>query len=102
MREKLAPCSIDVIVTSPPCNLGIKYKRYDDTVPRQRYLEWQGEWADVVKRVLRDDGSLFLNIGSKQNPKNVHSTPRLEKDAPRGRSVPRDWKHCRRASNRKQ
>ncbi len=65
MRERLAPKSIDVVVTSPPYNLGIKYKRYDDTISRQDYLRWMGEWAEAVKRVLRDDGSLFLNIGSK-------------------------------------
>jgi site-specific DNA-methyltransferase (adenine-specific) len=65
MRENLAPRSIDVVVTSPPYNLGIKYKRYDDTISRQEYLRWMGEWAEEVKRVLRDDGSLFLNLGSK-------------------------------------
>ncbi|MDE3088252.1 MAG: site-specific DNA-methyltransferase [Chloroflexota bacterium] len=65
MREQLAPGSVDVVVTSPPYNLGIKYKNYDDTMPRQDYLAWLGEWARAVKQVLRDDGSLFLNIGSK-------------------------------------
>ncbi len=65
MREHLAARSVDVVVTSPPYNLGVKYKRYDDTVSRQDYLCWMGEWAEAVKRVLRDDGSLFLNIGSK-------------------------------------
>jgi site-specific DNA-methyltransferase (adenine-specific) len=28
------------IVTSPPYNLGIRYRTYDDTIPRSRYLEW--------------------------------------------------------------
>ena len=65
MREHLAPRSVDVVVTSPPYNLGIKYKRYDDTISRQEYLNWLDEWAQTVKRVLRDNGSLFLNIGSK-------------------------------------
>ena len=65
MRAHLAPRSVDVVITSPPYNLGIKYKKYDDTIPRDAYVAWLGEWAQVVREVLRDDGSLFLNLGSK-------------------------------------
>lgn len=65
MREKLAKGSVDVVVTSPPYNLGIKYKSYDDARPRQEYLKWLGEWAGVVKDALSDRGSLFLNVGGK-------------------------------------
>ncbi len=65
MRTRLAPRSVDVVVTSPPYNLGIKYKKYDDTIPRDAYIAWLGEWAQVVREVLCDDGSLFLNLGSK-------------------------------------
>lgn len=57
--------SIDVVVTSPPYNLGTRYEAYDDTVPRKDYLDWMEEWASIVRKVLHDDGSLFLNIGSK-------------------------------------
>ncbi len=57
--------SIDVVVTSPPYNLGIQYSRYDDTISRNEYLDWLTEWAKLVRRVLADDGSVFLNIGSK-------------------------------------
>ena len=65
MRENLKAQSVDVIVTSPPYNLGVQYKQYDDTIARADYVQWMGEWAEAAKRVLRDDGSLFLNIGSK-------------------------------------
>lgn len=71
MPRRLAPRSVDVIVTSPPYNLGIRYSHYDDTRPRQEYLDWIGEWAGIVKKVLRDDGSLFLNLGSKPTDPNV-------------------------------
>ena len=63
MRRRLDASSIDVFVTSPPYNLGIKYSKHDDSGPRDAYLSWMGEWADEIRRVLRDDGSLFLNIG---------------------------------------
>jgi site-specific DNA-methyltransferase (adenine-specific) len=57
--------SVDVVVTSPPYNLGIRYRTYDDTMPRERYLQWTGEWVGHVRRVLAPQGSLFLNVGAK-------------------------------------
>lgn len=65
MRDHLQKNSVNVVVTSPPYNLGIKYSTYDDTISREDYLEWIGAWAGVVREILQDDGSLFLNIGSK-------------------------------------
>jgi site-specific DNA-methyltransferase (adenine-specific) len=57
--------SVSAIVTSPPYNLGIDYRSYDDTLPRQEYLEWTDRWISAVKRVLEPRGSLFLNMGAK-------------------------------------
>jgi site-specific DNA-methyltransferase (adenine-specific) len=61
----LAPQSVDVIVTSPPYNLGIRYHSYKDTLPRERYLEWTSTWVAEAARVLSATGSLFLNVGAK-------------------------------------
>ena len=63
--RRLPPQSVDVVVTSPPYNIGVKYGRYDDTIPRREYLDWIARWGVEVKRVLKDSGSLFLNVGSK-------------------------------------
>jgi site-specific DNA-methyltransferase (adenine-specific) len=57
--------SLDAIVTSPPYNLGIRYRSYADRLPRERYLEWTGEWVAAAARWLAPDGSLFLNVGAK-------------------------------------
>jgi site-specific DNA-methyltransferase (adenine-specific) len=65
MARELAPASVDVVVTSPPYNLGIAYNSHDDTAPRSEYLAWCGEWGAEVKRVLAPDGSFFLNVGGK-------------------------------------
>ena len=62
---RLAPHSLDVIVTSPPYNLGVRYRTYDDTLPRSEYLAWTGEWIGRAARALATDGSLFLNVGAK-------------------------------------
>ncbi len=61
----LPPASLDAIVTSPPYNLGIRYRTYDDTMPRAHYLEWTGAWVANARRALADGGSLFLNVGAK-------------------------------------
>jgi site-specific DNA-methyltransferase (adenine-specific) len=55
---------IDLVVTSPPYNLGIRYGKFSDRQDRQSYLEWCQKWAAEVRRVLKPGGSFFLNIGS--------------------------------------
>jgi site-specific DNA-methyltransferase (adenine-specific) len=62
---ELRPGSLAAIVTSPPYNLGIRYRSYADTLPRDRYLRWTGEWVAAAARTLASDGSLFLNVGAK-------------------------------------
>ena len=59
------PGSVSAIVTSPPYNLGVRYRSYDDTLPRARYLEWTGAWIKAAARALHPLGSLFLNVGAK-------------------------------------
>ena len=63
MRQ-IQDASVDVVVTSPPYNLGIDYSTYDDKQSRVEYLKWTLEWASEVKRTLKPDGSFFLNVGA--------------------------------------
>jgi len=55
---------VDLIVTSPPYNLGVRYGKFSDRQNRQSYLRWCREWAAQVGHVLESNGSFFLNIGS--------------------------------------
>jgi site-specific DNA-methyltransferase (adenine-specific) len=61
----MTPGSISVIVTSPPYNLGVRYRSYEDTLPRDQYLSWTGAWVKAAARILDPSGSLFLNVGAK-------------------------------------
>lgn len=61
--ELLESGSVDVIVTSPPYNIGIDYNTYEDDKPRIEYLDWMETVAKESKRVLKDKGSFFLNVG---------------------------------------
>jgi site-specific DNA-methyltransferase (adenine-specific) len=54
----------DLVVTSPPYNLGINYSTFKDTAPREEFLTWCKAWAAEVKRVMKDDASFFLNVGA--------------------------------------
>lgn len=55
--------SVDVVITSPPYNIGVKYNSFDDHSPREKYLQWIGNFFSEVRRILVPQGSLFLNIG---------------------------------------
>ena len=55
---------VDLVVTSPPYNLGIRYGKFSDRQDRRLYLKWCRQWAGQVRRILERDGSFFLNIGS--------------------------------------
>jgi len=61
----LAPGSVGSIVTSPPYNLGIKYRSYQDDIPRTEYLNWTDRWLRAASKVVAPSSSLFLNVGAK-------------------------------------
>lgn len=66
---KMVAGSVDVVVTSPPYNLGIKYNEYLDEMKSDDYLSWIGEVRRRVWMILKKDGSFFLNFGSSnKNP----------------------------------
>jgi site-specific DNA-methyltransferase (adenine-specific) len=48
----------------PPYNIGLAYRSYDDRRPREAYLDWLTKVGHQLRRVLKDDGSFFLNVGS--------------------------------------
>jgi len=62
--QKMKRETIGIIVTSPPYNLNINYGVYDDSKERQVYLVWLDSIFGELKRVLKADGSFFLNMGS--------------------------------------
>jgi site-specific DNA-methyltransferase (adenine-specific) len=65
MNALLAQGSVDVVVTSPPYNLGTRYHSHSDDAPRADYLAWCDTWAAAVQRALAPAGSFFLNVGGK-------------------------------------
>lgn len=58
------PESVDVVITSPPYNIKKDYGTYQDDLPYADYLFWMEEIFKELKRVLKNNGSFFLNVGS--------------------------------------
>jgi site-specific DNA-methyltransferase (adenine-specific) len=59
--------SIDLIVTSPPYNVGIQYESSKDDVSYSEYLEFTRKWLYRCFEFLKDDGRLCLNIPLDKN-----------------------------------
>jgi site-specific DNA-methyltransferase (adenine-specific) len=59
---KLPESSIDLVVTSPPYNVGIDYDTHDDEQSMEEYWEWTEQWLTQAYRVLKDDGRVAINI----------------------------------------
>ena len=64
--------SVDLIITSPPYNLNIKYKNYNDNINLEEYYDWCKLWIKESYRTLKNGGRFCLQIGSfnskKQEP----------------------------------
>jgi site-specific DNA-methyltransferase (adenine-specific) len=71
--KQLPEATIDLVVTSPPYNLGVAYSQYSDRQDRESYLAWCQQWATQIRRILKPAGSFFLNVGaSPSNPMLPH------------------------------
>lgn len=57
----MKPASVDLIMTSPPFGL-VRKKEYGN-VDAHEYLDWFRPFAEHFRRVLKDTGSLVIDIG---------------------------------------
>lgn len=58
--RKFEEDSVDCVVTSPPYWKGFEYEAYFNSY--LQYFEWTREWMSEIKRVLREDGTFYLNV----------------------------------------
>jgi len=54
--------SIDLIVTSPPYGVGIKYDQFEDDLEFDQYRTFSNNWLREAYRVLKDDGRIAINL----------------------------------------
>jgi len=65
--RKISSEEIDLIITSPPYNLDIKYNSHNDTLSYKDYLNFSKKWISRCFRWLKDDGRFCLNIPLDKN-----------------------------------
>ena len=53
--------SVDLVVTSPPYNIGINYDVHNDNMDWINYYNWCKKWMKEIFRVLKTDGRFCLN-----------------------------------------
>jgi len=54
--------SIDLALFSPPYNVSIPYDTWKDNMSFDNYFKWCIKWLNEIKRVLKEDGRLAINI----------------------------------------
>jgi DNA modification methylase len=85
VMSELPNKSVDLMVTSPPYNIGVDYGnkhvngrvvgskgvKYSDSLPETEYRKMLRNVIDETKRVLKDDGQLWFNIKNRYDGKQV-------------------------------
>jgi DNA modification methylase len=58
--------TVDLVLTSPPYNVGIDYADVDDNMPLARYTELVSASAREIARTLKPGGRAFVNVAIAQ------------------------------------
>lgn len=69
VMKQMPENSVDLVVTSPPYNCGIKYDTHDDFMMMEDYWAWTEKWLTQVFRVIKNDGRVAINLPYEVNVK---------------------------------
>ena len=62
VMASLPESCVDLIVTSPPYNVGIDYDTHNDRLSMEDYWQFTKDWLSESFRILKDDGRIAVNI----------------------------------------
>ena len=62
VMKEMPDSFVDLIVTSPPYGVNIKYDVHDDDMEINQYLDFTRNWMTEAYKVLKDDGRIAVNI----------------------------------------
>ena len=65
LMEALSPCSVNLVMTSPPFAL-LRQKSYGN-LEQTKYVEWLAQFACLVREKLTEDGSFVVDLGAAYN-----------------------------------
>jgi site-specific DNA-methyltransferase (adenine-specific) len=63
---------INLVVTSPPYNVGIEYDKHVDTMTYDEYLIWCEKWLRRMYDVMAEDGRICINIPFSITPEHLN------------------------------
>lgn len=66
-RATIPPDSVDLIVTSPPYNVGIDYDGIDDSIAYESYLAFSRRWLANCYHWSKSGGRLCVNVSLDKN-----------------------------------
>jgi site-specific DNA-methyltransferase (adenine-specific) len=67
--QEIPDNTIDLVVTSPPYNVGIPYDSWMDKMPIEEYFAFMEKVLTEVYRILKPDGRIAINIPYEVNMK---------------------------------
>lgn len=67
VMKELPQSSVDLVITSPPYNVGIDYDTHIDNTSMDDYWDFTREWLTGVYNTLKDDGRVAINIPYETN-----------------------------------
>lgn len=67
VMKELPQSSVDLVITSPPYNVGIDYDTHIDDTSMEDYWNFTREWLTGVYNTLKDDGRVAINIPYETN-----------------------------------
>ncbi|MBS5531715.1 site-specific DNA-methyltransferase [bacterium] len=59
------PCFINLVITSPPYNIGKEYESVRDV---SSYIAWCEQWLDNIYNIITNNGTFWLNLGFLEIP----------------------------------
>ncbi len=59
---------INLVVTSPPYNVGIDYDKHVDTMTYEQYLAWCKLWVKKMYDAMAEDGRICINVPISATP----------------------------------
>ena len=67
VSDELTKNNVDLVVTSPPYNVGVKYNSHNDKISYDQYLDFSKKWMVRILEWLKEDGRFCLNIPLDKN-----------------------------------
>ena len=71
VMKKLPKECIDLVITSPPYNVGIDYDKWNDKLHPNKYFKFVKSFLLLFKKVLKFDGRFAINIPYDSNMKHI-------------------------------